>query len=217
MDDYFCGGTPIKASGTPIPSPGRQNKIELRQEGDHQFISGYAAVFFRDGEPDTEYWITDNIVERIMPGAFDKVLEQDTLGVYNHNDDYLLGRNSNDTMDLIVDNVGLRYDIRFDANDPDHLTVKSKIDRGDLSGSSFAFWDPETLWRDNVDYRDKTGVSIRSILDVRNLYDVGPVGFPAYKGTSAGLRCGVHTKADADLLVEIRKSFTQVPHSDEAP
>ena len=162
-------------------------------------------MFYREGDPDTEYWITDDIVERIDRGAFDNAVgRDDVLAVFNHNDDNLLGRSSAETLQLTIDEIGLRYEIPFDENDPDHVRVQSKVNRGDVSGSSFAFWDPSTEWRDNVEYDGKDGVSIRTILDVGNLYDVGPVSFPAYKGTSAGMRCGVHSKADANLVLEKR-------------
>ena len=193
-----------------------KHKIEIRGEGDDRKITGYAAVFYREGDPDTEYWITDDIVERIDRSAFDQVVgRDDVLAVFNHNDDNLLGRSSANTLKLRIDDVGLRYEIRFDENDPDHVRVQSKINRGDLSGSSFAFFDPVSEWNDNVRYAGRDGVSIRNITDVGNLYDVGPVSFPAYKGTSAGMRCGVHSKADANLVLEMRNHHLKQTRENE--
>ena len=57
-------------------------------------ISGYAAVFFREGDPGTQYELFEGAVERIMPGAFDDALRDrtDVVALLIHNFDWLLGR-----------------------------------------------------------------------------------------------------------------------------
>lgn len=145
------------------------------------FIRGYAAVYYRAGDPTTEYWLWDDEVERIMPGAFDRVLseQQDVRGLFNHNPDNLLGRVSSGSNRLTVDETGLRYELTEDPSDPDWQRVARKIDRGDLTGSSFAFIPRSVAWVKEDD------LWIRQIQDV-DVFDVGPVTFPAYEGTSAG-------------------------------
>lgn len=158
--------------------------IETRADGS-RVITGYAAVFYRKDDPGTEYELWDGVVERIQPGAFDTAIteKQDVRGLYNHNPDHLLGRTSAGTMTLSTDKTGLRYDIPLDENDPDHQRVASKLERGDLTGSSFAFIPTEVRWIDAEDDEPE----VREIVRV-NLFDAGPVTFPAYTGTSAGLR-----------------------------
>lgn len=160
-------------------------KIETRADGngDAKTISGYAAVFYREGDPGTVYEMWPDLHERIMPGAFDRaVSEQDDVrALFNHNPDNLLGRFPSGGLRISVDNVGLRYELDVDPNDPDHARVISKLERGDLTGSSFAFEAEKAQWIE-VD-----GVDIRLVESVK-LYDVGPVTYPAYESTTAGAR-----------------------------
>lgn len=156
--------------------------VTLRQDGDGQStISGHASVFF-DGTPGTEFKLWENTVERIMPGTFDRALKEkdDVRGLFNHDPSLVLGRTSANTMDLSIDKRGLRYDIR-----PGDTTigkdVVEHIARGDVTGSSFAFRITDETWRteDDVEIREIRGVE---------LFDVGPVTFPAYTGADTGVR-----------------------------
>lgn len=151
-----------------------------KRADDKRMIRGYAAVFYRAGEPSTEYWLWDDIVERISKGAFDNVLGNDVRGLFNHNPDNLLGRSIAGNLRLSVDDVGLRYEIDEDPEDPDWKRVGSKIDRGDLTGSSFAFIAKRVSWIEEDSYW------IRQIDEFSILYDVGPVTYPAYEGSTAG-------------------------------
>lgn len=157
-------------------------ELEKRDDGSRAIV-GYGAVYYRDGDDGTEYWLWDDMVERIMPGAFDRALDDgdDARGLFNHDPSNLLGRVSSGTMQLSVDDTGLRYEIPVDENDSDHMRVVAKIERGDLTGSSFAFMVDEMIWEENND------TLIRWIKSV-TLRDTGPVTYPAYEGTTSGLR-----------------------------
>lgn len=156
-------------------------KTTYRSDG-AAVIVGYSAVFYT-GKPGTQFELSDGIVERIREGAFDRAIRDghDARALYNHDADNLLGRVSSGTCRLSVDKIGLKYEIKVDKNDPDHQRVLAKIKRGDLNGSSFAFQPIKVTWE------DRDGISIRWIADLR-LFDVGPVTYPAYAGTSTGLR-----------------------------
>jgi phage head maturation protease len=48
-------------------------------------LSGYGAVFYQVGQRGTEYPLALGVVERIMPGVFDRaVREDDTRILFNH-------------------------------------------------------------------------------------------------------------------------------------
>jgi hypothetical protein len=153
--------------------------LEDREDGQKQII-GYAAVFY-DGTPQTEYQLWEGAVERIMPGAFDRAIkEDDCRALFNHNPDCVLGRTSAGTCRLSVDPKGLRYEI----SPPDTQLgrdLRVLLERGDISGSSFSFQVTSQEWHDRVE------IDVREIYGVK-LYDVGPVAFPAYDGTTAGVR-----------------------------
>ena len=157
--------------------------VSTRSDG-WQLITGYSAVFYRADEPGTEYRLWEDMVERIRPNAFDRAIKEkhDVRALFNHDPNNLLGRSTSGTCKYSVDKTGLKYEITCDPNDPDHQRVIAKIERGDLTGSSFAFRPTKVTWEEN-DGAD----SVRWIDDV-NLYDVGPVTFPAYEASTTGLR-----------------------------
>lgn len=144
-------------------------------------IQGYAAVFYNAGDPGTRFMLWEDFEERILPGAFDKALTRDNvLGCFNHDVNKILGRSTAGTLRLSVDARGLRYEI----DPPDTATGREVVEllrRGDVSGSSFMFEVTDGA------SRKENGVYIREISGVK-LYDVGPVTFPAYTGTEAGIR-----------------------------
>ena len=157
-------------------------RAEIRIDGDQSpRIVGYASVFY-DGTPETEYRMFDDLVERIMSGAFDKTLKSgdDIRGLFNHDPSLMLGRTAADTLELRQDQTGLWYEC-----DPGDTTVASDvlkhIRRGDVTGSSFGFEVTDQTFRtvDKVDIREIRGVRV---------FDVGPVTFPAYEGTESKVR-----------------------------
>lgn len=166
-------------------------KVEIRKAGNNPSIVGYSAVFYREGEEQTEYRIWSDYVERLKPGCFDRAIAEshDARGLYDHDSQNLLGRVSNGTCKLTVDDVGLRFEIPYDKDDPDHQRVAAKIRRGDLSGCSFAFANASSEWEEQTDPAGET-LWVRNITDL-DLYDVGPVTYPAYEATEVGLRTAV--------------------------
>lgn len=151
-------------------------QFELRAEGDNgNLLVGYAAVF--DVPYETEYFR-----EFVRPGAFARALreKQDVRGLINHDSNQIMGRLSANTLRLTEDSKGLRFEIdmpdRSDARD-----LRESIKRKDITGCSFGFRAVKQEW-------DDSGIKpTRSLLDV-DLFDVGPVTFPAYDDTTVAIR-----------------------------
>lgn len=157
-------------------------KIETREDG-KRFVAGYASVFFNPNKrSDTEYKLWEGMVERIAPTAFARALKEkhDVRGLFNHDSNQVLGRSTAGTLKLSTDERGLKYEIDL----PDTQLGKDlavSIERGDINGSSFAFYvTGRTI-------EEKENITIRTITDV-TLQDVGPVTFPAYTGTTTSVR-----------------------------
>lgn len=170
--------------------------IETRADG-KPVIVGYASVFYREGDPGTEYALWPDVFERIKPGAFDRAVKDDDVrALFNHDANVVLGRKSAGTLRLSVDAVGLRYEI----DPPDTAqaaAVVEAIRRGDVDGSSFGFV-PEpagTVYRE-----ERRGDKLVTIVERKavRLLDVSPVTFPAYESASAGVR-------SADDLADTRR------------
>ena len=161
----------------------KQVRIEKR-DGQPSKIVGYAAVFYRSGEPGTQYELYTGHFERIQPGSFSRAIEDqdDVRGLYNHEPSAILGRTVSNTLRLSEDEIGLRYEIDVPDTQIGRDVVTS-IDRGDVTGSSFAF----SISEGGSQVRKDGKVTVREITGV-DLYDVGPVSFPAYDATTTGLR-----------------------------
>lgn len=192
-----------------LPRTARRPELREQSDGAPPMIVGYAAVFYREGDPGTEYemWPAGSgwprVVERIMPGAFDRaVKEDDVRGLFNHDPANILGRKSAGTLRLSVDDIGLRYEI----DPPDTQTARDllvSLKRGDVSGSSFAFIPTKTEYRDLIDNATGKGETIVERLQVE-LLDVGPVTFPAYTGATSGARSGEPDEASRAEVEAIR-------------
>jgi len=161
--------------------------IELREEGSRT-ITGYAAVFNKDSE-DMGGW-----VERIAPGAFDDVLSDPAMVLFNHDPNLVLARNGVNAT-LSVDEVGLKYSYEAPnttlGNDVLELVRTKTIDK-----SSFAFTVKEQVRSAPENKGDK---AIRTITKVARLYDVSPVTYPAYPDTTVGQRCFDMDKREEEL------------------
>lgn len=157
--------------------------IETRADGGKTLV-GYGAVFYRANDPGTEYQLWSDLYERVSRSAFDAALKRkdDARGLFNHDPNAILGRTTSGTMRLSVDDVGLRYEIDL-PNTQQAQAVAEAVARGDVSGSSFSFRvEKQTFEKDA-----KRNAEIRTIEQVE-LFDVGPVTFPAYAATTSAMR-----------------------------
>ena len=165
--------------------------IEYRGDGNNKpVLRGYAAVFY-DGTPDTEFKITPTLVERILPGAFDKALQgkPDIRALYDHDSRMVLGRTPK-TLRVDVDARGLRYEI--DADTTIGRQIVESVKRGDISGSSFG----AIFTEDNIKREGQT--LVREILEA-DLREVSPAAFPAYQAATVEARSAAEQRVNEVL------------------
>lgn len=152
--------------------------IEIRSDhgknGSIGTITGYSAVFNSKSED------LGGFHEFVAKGAFTRVLTEDpdVRGLVNHDTNMIIGRTSSGTMRLEQDSKGLRYEIDV-ADTQAGRDIMTSIKRGDVTGSSFAFTVESDKW-ETVE-----GEQVRTITEVRGLYDSGPVTVPAYPASVA--------------------------------
>lgn len=176
--------------------------IEVRAGTTGKRLGGYALKYDRLSQNLGGY------VERIAPGAIDKTLAEgtDVLCRFQHEDRYLLGRTSSETLRLSPDTEGLPYEVDVPATDYGQNCL-ALAERGDLRNSSFAFY----TVRDDWGLTDQ-GFPMRTLVEIK-LVDVAPVVQPAYLDTSTGLRsfaeargldvAEVTERAQANALAEL--------------
>ncbi len=154
-------------------------RVRAADDGKRHIV-GYAAVFY-DGTPGTQFDVFDGLIERIMPGAFDDAIKGDVRALFNHDPNHILGR-SPKTLRLSVDKRGLLFEAELPTT-PAAASVLAAVERGDVSGSSFTF---RTRSR-KFTMGDDGAPDIVELLELE-VFDVGPVTFPAYEATTAGVR-----------------------------
>lgn len=155
--------------------------VEKRSDGLGPMISGYAAVFNKQSED-------MGFIEKIQPGAFKKALKiSDARALFNHDSNYVLGRQSNGTLRVKEDKKGLWMEVDPPNTQTIRDLVLEPIKRGDIKEQSFGFTISKDSW-ENLDGERKDEPIIRTIIEISELFDVSPVTFPAYPDTTVALR-----------------------------
>ena len=164
--------------------------MELRasenSDDDNMILEGYAANF--DTTTDLGYF-----QERIAQGAFDDVLKDDVRYLLNH-DGMPLARTTNGTLELSVDEKGLYTRAVISDTQLGRDTYKA-VKRGDISQMSFAF----VIDKQDVD----TEQNLRTVTQVKRLYDVSAVTYPAYPTTTLQARSAFAAKDSLEAPKEV--------------
>ena len=151
--------------------------VELRaykteEEESRMLVEGYAIVF------NSESRDLGGFTEVVKENALDKALERNTdvLALYGHDYQNVLGRQSADTLQLEKDERGIKFTLDL-PNTQLGRDVYTLVERGDLKGNSFGFTVEKDSW-------DKKGDKvIRTIEQVRDLFEISIVSLPAYEAT----------------------------------
>lgn len=173
--------------------------LDVQADGEEMHVTGYAAVF----NERTLLWESEysgyRYYEMILPGAD----MSDVVMRYNHGDSALiLARTSNNTLQLAEDSRGLRISATL-ADTTAGRDIYALIKRGDISKMSFAF----TVDRETATDDREAKVYLRKIESFGKVFDVAPVDFPAYDGTSLEARSADYFKALEQTIqeAELRK------------
>ncbi len=161
--------------------------VSIRSEdidGELGTLVGYAAVFDTDTEIDSMW--EGHFLERIAPGAFKKTLREnrDAIRVlYDHGFDPSIGNKPlGKPATMEEDTRGLFVEVPLDDTSYNR-DLAASIRSGAIDGMSFRFSVKKEEWEDGED----GALDVRTLKEVR-LFEFGPVTFPAYEATSAGVR-----------------------------
>lgn len=166
------------------------------EDSDGRTLEGYAAVF---NTPTKIQEFAGRFTEEIAPGAFAKTLsERKPVLQFDHGRDVRTGSVPiGKILEAKEDERGLYIKARMFDNatvEP----IRQAIEGGAIDGMSFRFRVNRDSWRDQETGRELRGADLedalasdqmpaRTIQEVE-LYEAGPVVFPAYEATSVGVR-----------------------------
>jgi uncharacterized protein len=154
--------------------------IEIRENEDGtRTINGYAVKWEMKSHPMGYF---TRFREQFKKGAFTESLnKEDQRALWSHDTSKVLGRTKNGTLRLYEDDIGLRFELDLadtTLGDDAYKTIK----RGDVDGVSFGFRMRKQEW----DESDPDNI-VRTI-NQADLFEISPVGFPAYPDSQVSAR-----------------------------
>lgn len=164
------------------------DSIELRALDDNSMvIEGYITKF----NTRSQYM---GFFEQVSPTAFSKTLADghNIFAMYNHDDDKILGSTKTNSLQLSVDNIGLRFSLNINPNISYAKDVYELVKTKEVEGCSFGFITNEDDWTMQSD-----GTDLRTLLDV-TLIEVTITPFPAYLDSEASTRSWEQHKKDLE-------------------
>lgn len=179
--------------------------VELRAKGDNGDPKIGLTIPY--GKRSEVLW---DFVEIIEPSAFRKTLSErgDIVSLWNHDPAWVLGRQSNRTLDVRNSDEQLEAVVTLDGADPMHQHFARRVERRDVQGSSFGFETVRDEWETEAD-----GTVVRHLIEAK-LFELSAVTFPAYPDSGAesrsravfdiaSVRCGGDLADLAAVLVRV--------------
>lgn len=224
------------------PSPLCSRAVEFRASGDHgdgRTLEGYAAVFDTPTRIDSWEGTFDEVIAK---GAFKRTINaRMPVLQFDHGRDRRTGSVPiGSIQELREDDHGLFISARLYDNDVVE-PIRQAIEGKSITGMSFRFRVVRDEWRDTAGKLVKPdellellwmpgdrGPLVRTIKEVE-LFEAGPVVFPAYEATTVGVRSMLADLEPAereallrDLATELRQPVTEpdpevTPEPEDAP
>lgn len=189
--------------------------FETRASDDGFTLEGYGAVF--DSPTRIDSW-EGTFDEVIAKGAFAKTLKERTPVVqFDHGHDIATGSVPIAAIEDIRDDKRCLFVRARMFDNPRVEPIRQAIAGGAIDGMSFRFRVTREEWDDSG------ALPVRTIKEL-DLFELGPVVFPAYESTSVGVRSlladldeSQRARLLSDLGVDAARSGTSTPAPDAAP
>lgn len=188
----------------------RSYNFEVRAEENEQgsIITGRPIVY----NSRTDIGFFDEIIEQ---GALNNTDLTDVRFMVNHDMSKIpLARsrrnNGNSTMQLTVDEHGMSIRVLLDTvNNAEAKSLFSAVQRGDLSGMSFAFGVSDEEWEDLEKEHP-----LRRIKGISTVVEVSAVTFPAYEATEIYARSKEALDSARSALERVRQQTAEAVETD---
>lgn len=172
-------------------------EIRMEQREGGTYLVGLPVVY---GEQTTIHGYLGDWDEVIARGALDGCDMSDVFLCVNHNHEEIplaRTRNGRGTMTLVPTDEGLRMEALLDVEGNSAAkSLYSAVQRGDVSGMSFAFRIGKESWTPYDDgeieqkstQRSESAEGLRTIEKIAMIHEVSAVTHPAYPGTYVATR-----------------------------
>lgn len=158
--------------------------FEARADGDDTpMIAGIGSPYGQSTEIEGWFETWDEVV---AAGAWRNTITRDNadiISTFNHDVNHLLARTTAGTLTLSESDDGLVYEAQVNPDDPNAMGVHARVARRDVTGSSVWFRVTREEWEEPTDDNDLERAR-RTILEAQ-LFEVGPVVFPAFPQTTS--------------------------------
>ena len=152
----------------------RQLKVPPKVE-ERGSIVGYPIVYGKDSED-------MGFIEQIAPGAAKKALgRSDIRALKNHDPNLIYGRQGVN-LKITEDEHGLMYEAT-PIDTRNFKDIAEEVAAGLLTGQSFGFTVEKDEWHDLDSDHPR-----RTITEIKEIFDIGVVAYPAYPDTTVALR-----------------------------
>ncbi|MBD5798410.1 peptidase U35 [Bacillus pseudomycoides] len=155
-------------------------QIEIREGDDgNRTLTGYAVKWEQKSVVMGYY---RKFREQFRQGAFlDSLQKDDQRFLWSHDTSKVLGRTKNNTLRLVEDSIGLRFELDLPKTTLGNDTFET-IKRGDVDGVSFGF----SMITEEIDEPDDD-LMLRTVTKAK-LLEVSAVAFPAYPDSEVSAR-----------------------------
>ena len=169
--------------------PPSQHLTTREEENGDRFVEGYFIVY----EEVTELF--PGVYEKIARGAADEsVAKNDVRCLYNHNDDFVLGRKLSGTAAFMADEKGVFGKVKINTEDHAAMDVYARVKRGDIPGCSYGYWPTKEHYEVMEDGSDLW------VEDVVDVVELSICVFPQYEQTDIEARKADYSKRKEESL-----------------
>lgn len=193
-------------------TPGDDAEIRVKKTDDgKKKLRGYFAKF---GNLSRDLGGFKEVIEK---GFFrDAIENSDTVDLFNHDANFILGRKSAGTLRIWEDDTGLAYECEPPDTQLIRDLVLTPIERGDIKGNSFGF--RIKLGGDSWAHSDEDGLDIRTLKagGCEMLIDGSQVVHPAYEGTDVALRSLKDWRDDEQRKTDEERKASMANHARKA-
>lgn len=166
-------------------------------------FEGYALVFDEPSVVMCDWWEGRAFREYIDKGAVTQEMcdKQDVICTAFHDREKLLARsvNGEGSMKMTVDETGVKCEFEFDERSAIHNDIMVAVERGDMPGMSFSFYEDDYTY---IDSKGADGIIDRHITNLASFFEVTVAANPAYPATTASCKREWEelTKSEEELL-----------------